>query len=109
MQLKVHWYISRAVTLSGVTRVPGTESCLEVIDLEHLGHVVAGARRRKKWSQRKLSQVTGLSRSYINDIERGRCTGTARTWAALARALGFSLDDIFLGEWQLRECQRNTR
>jgi transcriptional regulator with XRE-family HTH domain len=77
--------------------------------LEHIGSVVTRARRRKKWSQRKLSQVTGLSRSYINAIERGRCTGTTRTWVALARALGFSLDEIFLGEWQQRERSREAR
>jgi hypothetical protein len=28
---------------------------------------------------------------------------------ALARALGFSLDEIFLGEWQQRERSREAR
>jgi len=66
--------------------------------LRDLGGVVTRARKNKQWSQRKLAQVTGLSRSYINDIEHGRSTGTLRTWVTLARALGFSLDEIFLGK-----------
>jgi len=66
--------------------------------LDNLGSVIAKARRRKKWSQRKLAQVTGLSRSFINDIEHGRSTGTVGTWIILARALGLSLDEVFLGE-----------
>ncbi len=66
--------------------------------MDNLGSVIAKARRRKKWSQRKLAQVTGLSRSFINDIEHGRSTGKVGTWIILARALGLSLDDIFLGE-----------
>ncbi len=64
--------------------------------MPHFGSAVAHARRRRNWSQRKLAMITGLSRSFINDIERGRSTGTLRTWITLARALELSLDEIFL-------------
>lgn len=65
--------------------------------MQEFGKALSGARRRKKWSQRKLAQASGLSRSYINDIEHGRSAGTVATWVSLARALGLSLDDLFLG------------
>lgn len=66
--------------------------------MSEFGQVLARARRRRKWSQRKLAQVTGLSRSYINDIEHGRSAGTVSTWVTLARALGLSLDEVFIGQ-----------
>jgi len=64
--------------------------------MQEFGKLLSKARRRRKWSQQKLAQVTGLSRSYINDIEHGRSVGTVSTWIMLARALGLSLDGIFL-------------
>lgn len=73
--------------------------------MQSYGGVVVRARKRKKWSQRKLSQVTGLSRSFISDIEHGRSMGTVRTWSKLARSLGFSLDELFLNHPQ-REQER---
>ena len=66
--------------------------------MQDYGNVVAKARKSRNWSQRKLSQVTGLSRSFINDIEHGRSIGTMGTWVALARALELSLDAVFLAE-----------
>ena len=66
--------------------------------MQDYGNVVAKARKSRNWSQRKLSQATGLSRSFINDIEHGRSTGTIGTWVALARVLELSLAAVFLAE-----------
>ena len=66
--------------------------------MQNYGNVVAKARKSRNWSQRKLSQATGLSRSFINDIEHGRSTGTMGTWVILARTLEMSLDAVFLAE-----------
>lgn len=66
--------------------------------MQEFGKLLSKARRRRKWSQQKLAQVTGLSRSYINDIEHGRSVGTVSTWIMLARALGLSLDGMFLDQ-----------
>lgn len=59
------------------------------------GEAVRLARRVKGMSQAELARAAGLSAQFVNDIERGRATGTAETMAALARVLKLSLDDIF--------------
>jgi|GEM_PF-2435489 len=64
--------------------------------MQEFGKLLSKARRRRKWSQQKLALTAGLSRSYINDIEHGRSVGTLSTWITLARALGLSLDGLFL-------------
>lgn len=54
------------------------------------------ARQRLGMTQRELASATGLSTQYISDIERGLATGTTETVARICRALGLSMDEIFL-------------
>lgn len=52
------------------------------------------ARQAKQFSLAQLSQATGLSASYLNEIEKGRKYPKAEKIAALAGALGTSYDKL---------------
>lgn len=45
-------------------------------------------RQRKNYSLRALAQATGLSHSFICDIEHGRCNPSLKTLQLIAQALG---------------------
>lgn len=50
------------------------------------------SRRDLDWKQEKLAEVSGISRTYISDIERGRITNVGvEVLFALADALGVSV------------------
>jgi transcriptional regulator with XRE-family HTH domain len=44
-------------------------------------------RREKNYSLRKLAQLTGLSHSFICDIEQGRCNPSIENLRVIASAL----------------------
>ena len=45
-------------------------------------------------TQRNLAEVAGINAVYLSQIERGKRTGSARTLAAIAGALGISVDSL---------------
>lgn len=49
-------------------------------------------REWKDMTQLYLSSKTGLSQSYLSDLENGRRTGSAETLSVIARVLGVPLD-----------------
>jgi transcriptional regulator with XRE-family HTH domain len=51
-------------------------------------------RRARGWSQGKLHQRSGLSRSYISEIESGSHDPTTKTICKLCRALGCTPNDL---------------
>jgi transcriptional regulator with XRE-family HTH domain len=51
-------------------------------------------RNQKKWSQSKLSLISGVSRTYISEIEAGKYNPTIDIICKLTKALGCSLDDL---------------
>lgn len=53
------------------------------------------ARRAKGWTQKDLSQLTGLSTSYIGHIETLRVTPSRQAMDELCSALGLSVDYLF--------------
>jgi transcriptional regulator with XRE-family HTH domain len=64
-------------------------------DQSHLGGWIRSVRVKQGMSQRELADRSGLSRSYVCDIERGRGTHpSVDSLDKLATALGYSRVDL---------------
>lgn len=62
-----------------------------------VGARVRGLRKQRKWSQTYLSVHTGLSRSFISDIELGQKEPCLRSLEILAIAFDLKLSELFRG------------
>ncbi|GED14035.1 helix-turn-helix domain-containing protein [Aneurinibacillus migulanus] len=62
------------------------------IKREALGLVISQGRKNKNLTQQQLSNLTGLSRSYIADIEKGRYMPSVTTLVVLATYLQLDLN-----------------
>jgi transcriptional regulator with XRE-family HTH domain len=51
-------------------------------------------RKQKRWTLSQMSAASGVSRSMLNDIERGRANPTLVVAHRIAQALGMSLGDL---------------
>jgi transcriptional regulator with XRE-family HTH domain len=60
----------------------------------HLGEQLRRLRAQRGWSLERLAGVCGVSRSMLSQIERGEANPTVIVAAAIARALGVSLDEL---------------
>jgi transcriptional regulator with XRE-family HTH domain len=60
----------------------------------HLGEQLRLLRAQRGWSLERLAGVCGVSRSMLSQIERGEANPTVIVAAAIARALGVSLDEL---------------
>jgi len=58
--------------------------------LKNLGKL----RNEKKWSQKKLSEMAGVSQTYISELEAGKKHPTVPIAQKLATALGVSLSGL---------------
>ena len=47
---------------------------MKIVDTASLGKAICARRKELKYTQRFLSEVTGLSISFISDLERGKAT-----------------------------------
>ena len=65
---------------------------------ENFGKNVRRVREGKGWSQDKLSDETGLHRTYISGIERGVRNPTIKIAQTIADALGIELGTLFIQE-----------
>ncbi len=65
--------------------------------LSQLGKRIAYLRRRKGMSQLDLSIETGISKSYISDLENGRRNPSVLLLQRIASSLGVSLEKLFQG------------
>lgn len=63
-----------------------------------LGFNVRKVREALGWSQDKLSEESGLHRTYISGIERGVRNPTVEIVQKIALALGVSIADLFNGQ-----------
>ena len=52
------------------------------------GQVIRKERLRAGLSQERLAEMSGLHRTYISDLERGRTSISIRSLEGLAKALG---------------------
>lgn len=57
-----------------------------------IGKKLSFLRREKNYSLRKLAQLTGLSHSFICDIEQGRCNPSIENLRLIASALEIKAD-----------------
>jgi len=66
--------------------------------MENLGERIREERRRGKLTLEKLSQKTGLSKSFLSQVERGLAQPSVSSLKKIARELGISVVDFFAGE-----------
>ncbi|MDF2873365.1 MAG: transcriptional regulator [Sporomusa sp.] len=65
-------------------------------DKKVIGAKVLGARKEKGLTQLQVSEVSGLSRSYIADIEKGRYMPSVNALVELAKCLELDLSFLTL-------------
>jgi len=51
-------------------------------------------REYRGYSQQQLSELAGISKPYLSQIETGKRTGTTEVLSAIAKALDLTIDDI---------------
>jgi transcriptional regulator with XRE-family HTH domain len=66
--------------------------------MENLGERIREERRGGKLTLEKLSQKTGLSKSFLSQVERGLAQPSVSSLKKIARELGISVVDLFAGE-----------
>jgi transcriptional regulator with XRE-family HTH domain len=64
---------------------------------EKFGFAIKAKRAELKISQEQLAEKAGLHRTYVGDIERGERNPSLINIERIAKALGFSLSDLFKG------------
>ncbi len=64
-------------------------------NLKKLGEQVRQLRKGRKWSQQKLSDISGLAVRTISRIERGVMNPSFEVLATLVDVLGISFDFLF--------------
>jgi transcriptional regulator with XRE-family HTH domain len=62
-----------------------------------LGKRVRALRLDRGWTQEELAHRSGLNRSYMSDVERGRSNVSLSTLQKIARPLGISLAELLTG------------
>ena len=62
-----------------------------------LGQRVRALRLDRGWTQEELAHRSGLNRSYMSEVERGRSDVSLSTLQKIARPLGISLAELFTG------------
>jgi XRE family transcriptional regulator, regulator of sulfur utilization len=65
--------------------------------LSQLGKRVAYLRKERHLTQLALGLESGLSKSYISDLERGQRNPTVEVLLRLVKALGVTLEELFRG------------
>lgn len=58
------------------------------------------ARNNKKVTLVKLSGLTGISKSTLNNIENGRVSPTIKQLEAIAKALGVKISDLYESQYK---------
>lgn len=61
---------------------------------QKLGQKIKTLRNGAGFTQEKLGELTGLDRTYISDIERGKRNPSLKSLEKLAKALKVSISDI---------------
>ena len=60
-----------------------------------LGQNIASLRKKKKISQITLSLDSGIARSFLADLERGKANPSVSTLMKIAKALGVEIRTLF--------------
>ena len=62
-----------------------------------LGERIRNLRRNKGWSQKAVSELCGVSRSHLSQLERGELDAGLAMLAAIAGALKITVSRLFHG------------
>ncbi|RMX08812.1 XRE family transcriptional regulator [Corticibacter populi] len=68
---------------------------MKALLVENLGIAVRQLREKQGWSQEELAERSGLNRSYVGEVERGRVVASVVTAQKIAQALDVSVVDLF--------------
>lgn len=77
--------------------------------LKQLGMRIAYLRKESGTSQLDLSIRSGLSKSYLSDLEHGRRNPSILILQRVASGLGVSLEELFRGIVPLSELLKRVR
>ncbi|MEV2908461.1 helix-turn-helix transcriptional regulator [Paenibacillus larvae] len=72
-----------------------------MIDKKKFGAAIKTKRKERKMTQQEVSDVTGLSRNYISDLESGRYLPSVETLISLALPLSLDLNTLLMTEIQV--------
>ncbi len=65
---------------------------MRITDSEELGNIIRNRRKELKYTQAFLSEYTGLSISFISDVERGKPTVEIGKVIQLTSILGLDIN-----------------
>ena len=65
---------------------------MKITDSEELGNIIRNRRKELKYTQAFLSEYTGLSVSFISDVERGKTTVEIGKVIQLISILGLDIN-----------------
>lgn len=65
-----------------------------------IGDRIRMIRNHSRFTQKRLSELTGLNDKYISRVERGEENVTLDTLIKITSSLGISLEDLFKGTQQ---------
>jgi transcriptional regulator with XRE-family HTH domain len=71
--------------------------------METIGTRVRYLREARGWTQERLAQEAGLSKSFVSEVEHDRRNPSAEKLLEIANVLGASLDFIMKGEGRTEE------
>jgi transcriptional regulator with XRE-family HTH domain len=74
--------------------------------VEQFGMAVRQLREQRGWSQDHLAALSGLNRSYVGEVERGRAIASLVTVYKLARALQLDAAELLAHSDKLRAQRR---
>lgn len=73
----------------------------EMLDKRNLGKVIKNRRKELMLTQNQVSEVTGLSRNYISDIENGRYSPSIDSLSRIAIYLNLDLNVLKMTDIQV--------
>lgn len=62
------------------------------------GETIRNLRKSRGWSQKTLSEKSGVNQGFISEIESGKKSPGFKTLKALSMAFSVSIDDLVSGE-----------
>jgi transcriptional regulator with XRE-family HTH domain len=66
------------------------------INYKKMGKRIKSARKKKKFTQERLAEITGLSNNYISNIERGSSIPSIDTLIKICNSLNVTPDFVLL-------------
>lgn len=79
-----------------MSRRPATSPDTEPLH-QHVSALVRQLRQQRGWTLDELARLSGVSRSMLSQVERGRANPTLAVAWRIARALDLSLSDLVAG------------